>query len=103
MFFKLEELRLRKPTNKSIDNILNTATNLQKVFIETTYNNKCLISSNEIETIIKKLIVSCKSLENIHFKDNGNLFESILNGIENGLFLTTKYIRKKIKICIQIT
>eukprot|EP01084_Bolivina_argentea_P282810 484191_1 len=102
IFSKLEELYMPRPHIKSIDGILKTAQNLQKVYIKTSKNDKCFMTSNETERIMKKLIMSCKYLEYIEFEDEGELFKSALSGIESGLFQTRKWNRKQMKIYIKI-
>lgn len=101
-FDKLQGLKLCAPT-KTFDDILNTAKNLKLIEI---CNQKFEISPIEAEKLFIKCLSTLKSLESIKFDDykifDGNFFESVLIGIEKGLFQTKSMQRKKMKIELAI-
>eukprot|EP01084_Bolivina_argentea_P312962 541864_1 len=95
-FTQLQELGLRSATQKSLTDIFKTAVNVKKLVIFGT--NK--IQNEQYKESIIKIITTCKHLEYIEFCVHDKVFESILYGIEKGLFNTTKRKRKTFKIQI---
>eukprot|EP01084_Bolivina_argentea_P127162 224950_1 len=101
-FGKLKELKLSRPSVKSIDDILKTAVNLRTISVKTTVRGISLMTGDDAKNVFSKLINSCKLLEYIEFIDEGELIESVLDGIYNGLFETKNMKRKQMKMEIVI-
>ena len=86
-------------SNNCINDILKTAVNLKRVGIDRTKD----VTLSQLENIIIKIFNSCKLLENFEFGcDFGTHcgIESVLDGIEKGLFQTKDRKRKKMRLRI---
>ena len=101
-FKNLQEFGTRHCSTNSIDSVLKSAVNLKKVRIESVG-----MPAESMEKTIIKLLASCHRLEYLEFscmfnEENGLLIESVLNGIESGLFEVKRRMlrRKKLKMCI---
>eukprot|EP01084_Bolivina_argentea_P223593 378292_1 len=93
----LQELRIYFPTQKTLNDTLQTAVNINKIHLLFGISNP-----EPMKEPIIKVITTCKHLKYIVFTDTGRLFESILYGIEKGLLKTKQIKRKTMKIVIKI-
>eukprot|EP01084_Bolivina_argentea_P223592 378291_1 len=91
------ELRIYFPTQKTLNDTLQTAVNINKIHLLFGISNP-----EPMKEPIIKVITTCKHLKYIVFTDTGRLFESILYGIEKGLLKTKQIKRKTMKIVIKI-
>eukprot|EP01083_Nonionella_stella_P202662 740209_1 len=105
-FGNLNELCFDTPGYKSMECILKSAINLEKMWIrlysiakDTPING--WMSNDEIKTTIINCLAKCALVNDMHFVMNPSQFWSISEGIEYGLFKTQKLPRKQLIICIK--
>eukprot|EP01083_Nonionella_stella_P176342 616691_1 len=105
---KLEELQARTPDQQSLNNILSSARNLNKILIthirwvspEDVRDGS--MSNTEIKNTTSKLIVKCPLLESMCFAVKISAFSAMTQGIEYGLLKTKRQHRLALKIHICI-
>ena len=96
-FSKLQEIILKTPNAKTINDILKTGRNLQKVHLIPDGYGITSLSEQELKSVIPQ-ILKCESLEYFGIEANDENCTSILKGIEIGLFETKKLHRNQLKI-----
>ena len=88
---------METPNAKTINDILKTARNLQKVHLKPNGNGITSLSEQELKSVIPQ-ILKCKSLEYFGIDANDENCTSILEEIEIGLFETKNLHRNQLKI-----
>ena len=102
-FGNLREIILQCPSLDTIKNVLRTGKNIRKLRLETydSHNGVIAPSAAELKSVIPD-IFKCKSLQYFAIQAEITTFESVLQGIEIGLFKTNEIQREKFKINIEM-
>eukprot|EP01083_Nonionella_stella_P270553 916315_1 len=109
-FCNLNELCFMTPRYQSLEGILKSASNLQKISIRFDSNafsgtlvpSNGFMSNDEIKATITNCIVRCTIMNDMYFVMRSNQFWSVSEGIEYGIFKTKKQPKKQLKMCIKL-